>query len=277
MLLGFTAAFIGMAYALLKFLTIIHLRRMKEDIVVAQHEVKKNHHHLERLHEKLAITQSKKRTLQRDNVEIHRVAQQLYVRLKTILPKAMHPQLEDCRLQHVPPRNRELKLLFQLDLVDQVARALEPFSLLLLHLPDADNTEQTLAVARLTQRLSAEELHFHGPEDGFISCFFARPAAALHHFRQFIQDLPPASAATVRGALHTGMEVTAEQSELKRLLARSLQQARQLLEQAPAGALLLNEEAFLDLEDPEAAQLFDPDERLYCIFWEPESSGEQPC
>ena len=277
MWLGFTAAFIGIAYALLKFLTMFHLRRLKEDIVVAQHEVQKNHQRLERLHEKLGIMQSKKRTLQRDNVEIHRVAQQLYVRLRTILPKAMHPQLENCRLQHTQPASHELKLLFQLDLVDQVARALESFSLLLLHLPDADETEQTVAVVRLTERLSADELHFHGPENGSIACFFPQSAAALHHLQQFVQDLPAAGAAAVRGALHSGMEVTAEQSELKRLLARSLQQARQLLERAPAGALLLNEEAFQDLDSPEAARLFDPDERLYVISLESNTSGEQPC
>ena len=61
MWLGFTAAFIGIAYALLKFLTMFHLRRLKEDIIAAQHEVQKSRQRLERLHEKLSIMQSKKR------------------------------------------------------------------------------------------------------------------------------------------------------------------------------------------------------------------------
>ena len=110
MWLGFAAAFIGILYALLKFLTMFHLRRLKEDIIVAQHEVQKNHQRLERLHEKLAVAQSKKRTLQRDNVDIHRVAQQLYVQLRTILPTLSEWQRRDAA---DPTRSQELQNRFQ--------------------------------------------------------------------------------------------------------------------------------------------------------------------
>ena len=37
MWLGFTATFIGMAYALLKFLTVFRLRQLRERIFVTKH------------------------------------------------------------------------------------------------------------------------------------------------------------------------------------------------------------------------------------------------
>lgn len=41
MWLGFSAAFIGMFYALVKFLTVYQLRRLNNDFISAQHELQK--------------------------------------------------------------------------------------------------------------------------------------------------------------------------------------------------------------------------------------------
>jgi hypothetical protein len=273
--LGFSAAFIGVLYALLKFLTVHRVRHLKEERIQVRHEVQKTDQRLEFLREKLGIAQSKKRTLDRETAHLREIVDKLHARLQSVLPQAMLPQLERCRTLHTAPSSSELQLLQELDLSEAVSRALDPLSLLILQLPTRGNADQNPDAARLTQQLSGAKIHFHATQDGLFSCVFSSPQTALDLLATFLAELPPERAAEARGSLHAGLELTDEKDAIKRLFARNLQRTKQLLERAPAGALLMNEEAFEDLEKRDVVQLFDDDDRTYAFYWS-QSDGENP-
>jgi len=274
--LGFSAAFIGILYALLKFLTVHRVKHLKEELIQVHHEVQKTNQRLEFLREKLGIAQSKKRTLDRETAHLREVVEKLHARLQSVLPQAMLPQLERCRTLHTAPSSSELQLLQELDLSAAVSRALGPLSLLILQLPARGDADQNPDAARLTQQLNGAKVHFHAARDGLFSCVFSSPQAALDLLVSFFAELPAERAAEARGSLHAGLELIDEKDAIKRLFARNLQRTRQLLERAPAGGLLMNEEAFEDLEKRDDVQLFDDDDRTYVFCWAPHDGEMSP-
>lgn len=264
MWLGFSAAFIGIVYALIKFMTVFRLRRLRNDLLQVQHDVKKGHQRLETLTEKLNLEQSKKRTLQNETTDLRKAKQRLHARLQALLPQSQQPQLDKCLSLYAEPTSGELKLLQDLKLVAEITKALGPLSLLMLHLPEEDEI-QSAALILLIQRLTAAEIHFHGPEDEQVICFFTQPSAAFEFLCQFLQEAPDGYAQTIRGSLQSGLEITAEKNEINRLLARNLKQTRELLEAAPVGSLLMNEEAYHSLENSDGVEPFDADNQLYAF------------
>jgi len=274
--LGFSAAFIGIFYAVVKFLTMFRLRHLGENLHKVQHEVQKAQQRLESLTEKLKLEQSKKRTLERETAELRKTTQQLYARLQAVLPAALHPQLERCRTLYVEPVGDEFKLLHELDLVDEISKALGPFSLLVLQFPGDEEIDSTIAIGQLTQELVDGGVHYRGPEEGVFICFFAQPATAVDFLRQFVQEAPAEQVAAVRGGLHSGVEITEEKGEITHLLVHSLQRARQLLERAPAGTLVISAEAYQSLEVKDGIRSFDEEAQLYALSWLQEREGEDP-
>lgn len=275
MWLGFAAAFIGIFYALGKFLTALQIRRLREDLLQGQHEVQKRQQRLEGLAERLGLQQSKKRALQREVEELRHLTEKLYTRLQAVLPPTLLPQLEECRTLHAEPSSEELKLLRELALVDEINRALTPLSLLLVHLSEEQEVESVLAIAHLTQLLSDAGVHFQGPRQGVFISFFPHPAAAVNLMRRFLQEEPNQRAATLRAGLQAGIEITGEADEVHCLLARHLLRARKLLEQAPAGTLLMNAEAYRTLEDRQGIELFDATAQVYALTWNPLPVAEE--
>jgi hypothetical protein len=266
MWIGFSAVFIGMAYAIIKFLSVFHVRRLRDELGALRHAAERQHQKLEVLQARLASQQSEQRTRKRKADELHSTTRQLHARLQAVLPQALQPQLARCCQLNPTPHSDELRLLVDLELVDQVAEALEPLTILLVALPEADDAQQTLAVARFVDRLITMDIHFHGPDSGSIACVLPDPEQALQLLRGLVQDLPGESSARLRAALQTGMQVTAEQSELKRMLAHSLQHSRQLLQRAPHGSALLNEAARQQLTDADIKP-FDPAAQLHIVSW----------
>ena len=118
MWLGFSAAFIGMFYALVKFLTVYQLRRLNNDFISAQHELQKTQQRLGKLDEKLKIEHSKKRTIEREIKDLQKRNDQLYARLSANLPKGVLSQLERCRALVAENTVREYKMLHDLQLKD---------------------------------------------------------------------------------------------------------------------------------------------------------------
>ena len=243
MWLGFSAAFIGMFYALVKFLTVYQLRRLNNDFISAQHELQKTQQRLGKLDEKLKIEHSKKRTIEREIKDLQKRNDQLYARLSANLPKGVLSQLERCRALVAENTVREYKMLHDLQLIDRISEVLEPMSLLIVRFAPSEAGAET--VAPLIDALETASMDYHGPTEGELVSYAANPHAALdlwQAYRPQIQgeDLPCA-------VLYAGVQLTEEKSEINRLFARNLQQAAKLLDQAPAGGLLLNEAAFDEL------------------------------
>ncbi len=250
MWLGFTAAFIGMIYALLKFLTVFRLRQLRERIFVTRHEIERNQQRIDKLEEKLQIEQSKRRTTQRDVEKMQKTNSRLHARLQAVMPQAMLTQLERCMaLRTEEGEVRDYKLLDELDLLEHVGHALEPLSLLVLRFPDLEESELAVALGQCTRLLEASNTAHHGPVEGEMVCYFTRPIDALKIWSQLHGDLPAETLGLPRAVLYAGVELSAERNELRRLFARNLQKARNALAQTPEMGLILNQEAYETLAE----------------------------
>ena len=247
MWLGFSAAFIGMFYALIKFLVVYQIRRLNNNTISAQHELQKTQQRLDALDEKLKIEQSKKRTIEREIKALSKRNGQLYARLQANLPKGVLPQLERCQALRAENTVREYKMLHDLQLMDRVSEVLEPLSLLLVRFPDGEEDETAVAVAALIDALESNNMGHYGPEEGQLVSYAATPQAACQLWQSYRQKISDATAPCA--VLYAGIQLTEEKSEVNRLFARNLQQAAKLLVEAPAGGLLLNEAAFDELSD----------------------------
>jgi hypothetical protein len=250
MWLGFTAAFIGMAYALLKFLTVFRLRQLRERIFVTKHETDRNQQRIAKLEEKLQIAQSKRRTAQREVEKLQKANSRLHARLQAVLPQAMLKQLERCMaLRAEEGQVQDYKLLDELDLLGHVGQALEPLSLLVLHFPDLEESELAVALGQCTRLLEESNTAHHGPVEGEMVCYFTRPSDALTLWLKLYGDLPAEATGLPRAVLYAGVELSAERSELRRIFARNLQKARNALTHTPAMGLTINEDAYESLAE----------------------------
>ena len=253
MWLGFSAAFIGMFYALIKFLVVYQLRRLNNSTLSAQHELQKTQQRLDALDEKLKIEQSKKRTIEREIKGLGKSNDQLYARLQANLPKGVLSQLERCRALRAENTVREYKMLHDLQLMDRVSEVLEPLSLLLIRFPQGEQGEQAVAIGALIDALEAGGMSYHGPEEGQLVSYAANPQTALELWQTYRQKIQAETAPCA--VLYAGVQLTEEKSEINRLFARNLQQAAKLLTKAPAGSLLLNEAAHDELNAEQRQQI----------------------
>ncbi|MEE3259779.1 MAG: hypothetical protein VX293_11270 [Candidatus Latescibacterota bacterium] len=249
MWLGFSAAFIGMFYALVKFLTFYQLRQLNNTLISSQHESQKTQQRLEQLNEKLKIEHSKKRTIEHEIKDLAKRNDQLHARLQADLPKGILPQLKRCRALVAENTVREYKMLHDLQLIDRVSEALEPRSLLLVRFPPDEAGAEV--VAPLVEALKIAEMSYHGPTESELVSYAANPHAALDLWQAYRPQIQ--GEALPCAVLYAGVQLTEEKSEINRLFARNLQQAAKLLDQAPAGDLLLNEAAYDELA-PEQRQ-----------------------
>ncbi|MFT5377376.1 MAG: hypothetical protein ACI906_004214 [Candidatus Latescibacterota bacterium] len=249
MWLGFTAAFIGMFYALLKFVTVFRLRQLRERTLVTRHEIDRNQQRTDKLDEKLQIEQSKLRTGLRDLEKMKKTNNRLYARLQAVLPEAMLKQLERCMdLRGEEGGVQDYKLLDELDLLEHVGHALDPLSLLVLHFPKIEESELAIALGQCTRLLEEGNISHQGPVEGEMVCYFTRPIDALMLWCQLHNDVPEKTPSLPRAVLYAGVELSAERNELRRLFARNLQKARNACAATPDAGLALNGEAYEALD-----------------------------
>ena len=270
MWLGFSAAFVGMLYALVKFAAAFDLRRLRERLAQIQYELRKVELRIEAVEERLELERSKKRTLQHETDRLRERVEKRYIRLRALLPSGLLSRLERCRTMRVEPSGGDLKRLQELDLLGEIDKALGSISLLFVRLPE----ETDAALGALIDRLKAERVRFHGPEEEVVVALFPHPRKAVDFFRRFLGGTPKETTAKVRAALYSGMEIRGEESVIRRLLVSSFRKGRRLLEQAPPGCLLMNEEAHQALADPRIRP-FEVEGTAYGFSWSKE--GETPC
>ena len=175
MWLGFSAAFIGMFYALVKFLTVYQLRQLNNRFVTVQYALQKTQQRAAKLDEKLHIEQSKKRTIEREITGLNKGNDQLYARLQATLPNGVLSQLDRCRALRAENTIREYKMLHALQLMDRVSQVLEPMSLLLVRFPQSEEGDQAVAVAGFIEVLEEGGMGYHGPEGGELVSYTERP------------------------------------------------------------------------------------------------------
>ena len=249
--------------ALVKFLTAMRLRRLRESYSRAQYEQQRAQQRLEVLEGRHQVERSKKNRLRQNTLQLRVATEELHERLVDELPADLQARLKKCMTLTPESDAAELCVLRDLKLAERISEALDHLSLLVVEISPADDGIRTVLVGQLTQLLEASETHFHNLDQGTVVCLCGDPAEAAGLFRGLSEVISEDRAKSVRAGLYTGVHLTEDTRDISRFLAHHLQLARKLCKRAPEATLLMNETAYAALEDQETVSLFDEALLLY--------------
>ena len=275
MLLGILAGATGIIYALVKFLTTLRLRHLRETRAKTQHDLQKARKRIEVLEGKLQVERSKKNRLRQETIELRAITGDLRDRLRGELPQNLQPGLEKCLVLAPEADPGVSRLLHDLKLADSVAKALDSLSLLVVEFLSEDQSARMALVGQFVQLLEKAEIHFHSPDQASVVCVFEQPDRAVDLVRTFVHNTPGDRKVPIRGGLYTGMHITDEDGAISRFLAQHLQRAQKLAERAIPAALLMNEKAYQGLGNQEDIHLFDEVMLIYELSWTSRKKEEE--
>lgn len=265
MILGLSAAFIGIFYAFFKFGAHRYLRRLRNNISQAQHDQRRNAKRLAALEDKLKVNRSKKHSLERETQRLQHETDSLYNYLKSSLPGGLHDEVDRCRARSPEPDRNELKLLHDLKMTDHLSEALAPLSMLAIEARTEAETAKILFRDELTAFLKKKDVRFHSPQATLVICLFDHPDTALELVRQFTNQLSSDRLIPLAAGLYTGVHVSDEKGAVGRLLAGTLHHATDLKDNAPDFALVMNEKAYQTLSDQKSIEHFNVDSLTYIV------------
>lgn len=254
MWLGLSAVFVAFSYALVKFLTSVHMRRLRDSHQRLHTEVKRDRQRLQAVENKLQVQRSQRGAVQQKLTNARRFKDELHSRLRRELPSSLLNDLAKCVNQHPIPEPEGVRTAHELRLADKVTEALTSLSILVVEIggTDSDDGDGTVIAGLLVQRLTELEARFSGPEPRrgaadtdphVLTTAFDDPASALD-LMTTIGAAHPEQIAAVRAALVAGITVTQfDQEHVNRLFARTLHSTRSMLEEVGTGELVLNERA----------------------------------
>ena len=275
MILGLSAATIGIVYALFKFAVNHYLHRLQEDISQVEYDQRRNKKRLTVLEDKLKVNHSRKQGAERETRRLRGEVKKLYTHLCTTLPVALHSELERCYARAPEPNRAELKLLHDLKMTDQLSEALAPLSMLILEIRAEKEIEKNRFKDQLTTFLQERDLRFHSPQSKLVVTLFDHPGTAVEFVRQFIAHIAADGLVPLAAGLYTGVHVTDEKSTISHLLAGTLNHAADLMDRAPDFALVMNEKAYQTLEDHRDIEDFESAPPTFFLpLIEPESEEE---
>lgn len=265
MVLGLSAAVIGIFYAFFKFGAYRYMRRLRDRISQTQHDQRCNTKRLATLEDKLKVSRSKKHLLERETRRLHSETDKLYNHLKKTLPGTLQDEGDRCRARSPEPDRNELKLLRDLKLTDRLSEALAPLSMLALEARVEEETAKILFRDEWSAFLKNQDVRFHSPEETLVICLFDHPGTAIELVRQFTAQLPAVRLVPLAAGLYTGIHVGDEKGAVGRLLTGTLHHATDLKDDAPDFALVMNEKAYQPLEDREGIEHFNVDGLTYVV------------
>ena len=274
MWLGLSAMLTALSFALVKFLTALHMRRMEDDRVRLQYELKRGRQLVDSLQGKWQISQANLGSAQSKVETARRFRDDLRRRLTMELPTEMQTQLDQCLSRHPVPEPRGMKIFHQLHISDRIAAALGAVSIIVLDLPDDGGPAQATLIGELVQVMENGGVSYtrteRRDEDDAerIVCGFDSPDAAMHMVRELARVSSAERLVHLRGILMSAVSVSDDEGDnLTLSFARSLDLAQHLLTSATMGTLLLNEPAFAALSDRTGIEEFSPAEKLYAYDW----------
>lgn len=254
MWLGLTALLVAFGYAIVKFLTSLHMRRLRDLHFRLLNEVKKERQRVQAVDGKLQIQRAKRGEVQQKLTNARRFKDDLFGRLRLELPSTLMAELRQCVNRHPIPEPDGVRTAHDLRLADKVTAALTQLSLVVVEFSaeDEDDGAVTVLAGELVKRLTAAGARFTGPEtrrgepEGspqVLTTAFDEPGTALDTLAA-LGATHADSIHVLRAVLVAGISITEfDQEHVNRLFARTLHSTRQLLESAAPGALILNERA----------------------------------
>ena len=282
MWLGVLAVIVAVTFAVIKFLTGVHWRRLRERRARLQNELNRNRLRVQSLDGTLQVERGRRGAIEQKLTVGRRFKDDLYHRLRLELPDPLVTEVRNC-INHNPiPQPRGVRLFHELKIADKIARTLQSMAVGLFEFSVTDGeARRSLMDAFVALLEEAEVSHTRGHpqgEDGSASavaenavvCAFDQATTCMELIRTFIQQATVDQQGQVRGVLLAGVNANRHvDDDVSRLFARALDYALDFIARSPAGSLLMNAFAYEDLGDRrDGIELFDRAEQLYVFAWQ---------
>jgi hypothetical protein len=277
MWLGIFAILVAFTYALIKFVTTVHMRRLRELRSRLYQDLKRERTRLTSIEGKIQVERSRNGSAKQKLTNARRFKDDLYGRLRLELPSAMNADLRQCVNRHPIPEPAGVKTAHELRLADKVTEALGSLSLLLIEFGDDEDgggAARTVLEGEVVKALEDREIRYSGPrpllvgEDegpSRLTTAFDGPDEAVAVIRGLARTHTQ-EILTLRATLVAGVAVTEfDQEHVNRLFARTFHGAQQLLEETPASTLIINDQAHEQLADRDAVVEHSAPERLWSL------------
>lgn len=271
MVLGMMAAGVAILYALVKYLAVHYVRTLQGKLSQTQNQVQKTYDQWQSLEARAQTVfaqheSHKKRT---ENTRIR--VEGLYERLSRDLPAGLLPQLDRCQTLFPLPDETDIQTIQELGLGASISEGItQALSTLTLLIVQAEGRSDL--IERCQSHISADALSPPQVTATSLTCVFGQPAVAYRAAKAFGADLAESDAAAVRAALCAGLAADPGHNDPShndpgRLAGQLLKQARQIIGEAPDGALVLNGAAANDLKGQDGIVAFDDAKQLYQRPW----------
>lgn len=281
-MLGFVAVFVALVFALVKFLTTVHMRRLYQQRLRTRTDLNKITQRLSSLEDSLQVERASQASTKRKIVAAIHFKESLHKRLLIELPDRLQHRLSLCIDRNPVPETTGVKLFHELNLAEKIAETLSDLSVAVFQFPTDDDAANAVLKGEFIRALEKAHLRYAPgssvrrsapdlPADlDFVVCVFDGPAAALDMLCQFIEDLSDERVTQIHGALVSGIGGTADDDPegIVGRFARSLDRCQELAESAPPATLLFNEVAYDSLLDRQGVKSFSaPDGGLFAFSW----------
>ena len=283
MWLGLSAVIVAVAYALVKFVTSMHLRRLRDERMRLHYDLKRSEQRLDSLGGKLQVERSNKGSILQKTQTARRFKDEMYARLRIELPDALQNELRKCINRNPVPESRGVRLYRDLHLSDKISAALEAVSLTVFEFSGVAAAAHAVLKGQLFELLEEQSIPHATPElrddddRERVVAAFDNPDAALGFARDLAARNTPENLVHLQGVLMAAANAGDDsEDDLSRVFARSLDMAQQMADTAPPGSLLMNEPAYQALSDRREVVEFSKVEHLYSWAWQatPEAEAE---
>ena len=282
MWLGVFAVIVAVSYALIRFGTGVHWRRVRERQVRLQADLNKNRTRLQSLEGTLQVERGRKGAIEQKLKLGRRFKDELYHRLRLELPGPLVGEVRNC-INHNPiPQPQGVRLFHELKIADRIAQTLQSMAVGLFEFSIEDGTVRSDLMDTFVEMLDAAEVSYiRGTPGGesasaslldenAIVCAFAHATSCMELTRAFIQKAGGDVVGQVRGVLLAGVNTDRHSDDdVSRLFARALDHALEFIKRSPTGALMMNSVAHKHLgESTDGVELLDRAEQLYVFAWQ---------
>lgn len=269
MWLGLSAVAAALTFALVKFSTALHIRRLRERQKCLVRDIKRERSRENALDGTLYVETARRGAVEKKLTTTRHFKDDLCSRLHLELPEAMQAELRSCIDRHSIPEPSGARVAHELGLSEKINQSLGQLSILVIELP-TDAHEVLKGILTALQESGAK---FSPPaEDGesrLLTTAFDCPDDAIPFVRQVLGPHDDSSLSGVRGMLLAGLNVTEfDQDGVNKLFARTLHGVRAILDIAPEEGLLVEGSAYDQAADRAGFELHNQTEKLWHLPWD---------
>ena len=253
MWLGIFAVIIAVSYALIKFLTNVHMRRLVDKRGQLNLEVQKVRGRVSSLDGKIQVARSHLGAIEQKLDVARRFKKEIHDRLRVELPDERLIELRSCISRNPVPEPGGVRIFNELEIANKISTTLGAMSVAVFHahIPAAGDESEEDGFVKTLEKAGVKSTRHTTVKSGSsdeieaIVTTFDSPVDALELTQAFIQKASAQDVAELRGIVLAGVNENRVQADvIDRIFAKALERAMQSLATAPPGCLLLNRAAF---------------------------------